>query len=237
MILDDVALIASDTHRTKAYIQMMIKEKLKPSMCLVYSDNKKKLIEEAEGYTDSNVTNPFFCVDEPIIYSLNKAGIKYCLMENKDINSEEMAEVIRPLPQKYLIYSGYGGYILKPHLFEMGKEFIHVHAGILPQYRGSTTVYYSMLQEKMIGATAIFLNENIDEGAIITAETFPLPSRGENVDLIYEPYVRSQVLKLVLREYEKTGSVTANAQQNEDAQTYFVIHPVLKHLALLALDE
>ena len=133
-------------------------------------------------------------IDVPILYSLKKAQIKYMLVNNKDINSDEMKNIIKGLSQKYFIYSGYGGYILKPHLFQLGKKFIHVHAGLLPEYRGSTTAYYSYLKNDCFGATAIFLSEGIDEGKVITKEIFDLPKERVDIDYIYEPYTRAQVL-------------------------------------------
>ena len=37
------------------------------------------------------------------------------------------------------------------------KKFLHVHGGYLPDYKGSTTNYYSLINENTIGASAIFL--------------------------------------------------------------------------------
>ena len=164
---------------------------------------------------------------------LSKRQEDYRVVTNKDINSDEMALAIQSLEQKYLIYSGYGGAILKKHLFQYNKRFVHVHAGILPQYRGSTTAYYSLLQEGYIGATAIFLNEGIDEGEIIATGRYPVPPNNVDVDLLYEPYLRSLVLEKVMSDFICKGELKSAAQTSENAQTYFIIHPVLKHLALM----
>ena len=233
MILDNFVLLASDTARTKAYLQMMVKDDLKPSLCLVYTDDKKKMEDEANEF-ESNSLVEYFDLNEPVLWTIKNAGMKYEIIEDKDINSDEISEKIRDLPQQYLIYSGYCGYILKPHLFQIGKKFVHVHAGILPMYRGSTTAYYSMLQENYIGATAIFLSEGIDEGEIITSEKFKSPSRDLNIDVLYEPYLRAQVLKKALNTYIEEGEFKTCPQEVKDAQTYFIIHPVLKHLAMMA---
>lgn len=173
----------------------------------------------------------------PVLSFIGEMNISCILVENKDINSEQMKDILQNLQQKYFIYSGYGGYILKQHLFCMGKKIIHVHAGILPKYRGSTTVYYSFLQEKIFGATAIFLKEGIDEGEIIVSETFGVPDKFVDIDYIYEPYMRSQVLMKVLERYLSVGELTAREQSMEDAETYFIIHPVLKHIAMLGIQN
>lgn len=237
MILEEFALLASDTARTKAYLQAMIREEKLPGLCVVYSDHIAGMKEEAEKYQRNNENEKYFDRDIPILFSLNETNIPYILIENKDINSEQMKDTLSELQQKYFIYSGYGGYILKAHLFHINKKFIHVHAGILPQYRGSTTAYYSFLQDKEFGATAIFLNEGIDEGEIIVQETFLVPEEAVNIDYIYEPYIRSQVLIRALDQYREQGTLVSCKQNQDGAETYFIIHPVLKHLAIMGIEK
>lgn len=237
MILEEFALLASDTARTKAYLQAMIREEKLPGLCVVYSDNISGMRKEAEKYQKSGRNEKYFDRDIPILFSLKEADIPYMVIENKDINSEQMKDTLSGLQQKYLIYSGYGGYILREHLFRMNKKFIHVHAGILPQYRGSTTAYYSFLQDKELGATAIFLNEGIDEGEIIVQDTFPIPEESVNIDYIYEPYIRSEVLIKALNQYLEQGTLISCKQNQDGAETYFIIHPVLKHLAMMKMEK
>lgn len=237
MILANFALLAADTARTKAYLSAMIQKCLFPEMCIVYSDNISQMQEDVGKYKKCSNTNQYFAIDAPVLYLVQKTGIPYMVVDNKDINSERMKNIIQNLQQKYLIYSGYGGYVLKPHLFLLGKKYIHVHAGILPKYRGSTTVYYSFLQEKMFGATAIFLSEGIDEGDIITSDTFEVPKEAVDIDYIYEPYIRSRVLMKVMEKYLSNGDLAACEQSVEGAETYFIIHPVLKHIAMLGMEK
>lgn len=236
MVLNDFALLASDTARSKAYLQAMIQRNKLPAICIVYSDDLQKITEEAGQYK-GQLEEKYFDIEKPIICSLEESDIPYIFVANKDINSRQMEDVLKSISQKYLIYSGYGGYILKPHLFRMEKKFLHVHAGILPQYRGSTTVYYSYLQEGVFGATAIFLSEGIDEGEVIIGDTFEIPKEPVNMDYIYEPYIRSQVLLKVLDKYLMEGELMSKQQGWEGAETYFIIHPVLKHIALLGIGK
>ncbi len=237
MVLKDFALLAADTARTKAYLNAMIQENILPGMCIAYSDNISKMQEDAREYKKSGSDNKYFDINMPVLYLTQEAGIPYMTVDNKDINSEQIKDIIFNLQQKYIIYSGYGGYILKPHLFRLGKRYIHVHAGILPQYRGSTTVYYSFLQERMFGATAIFLSEGIDEGEVITFETFGIPKEPIDIDYIYESYIRSKVLMKVIKKYLLEGEIIAYEQSAENAETYFIIHPVLKHIAMLEIEK
>ena len=235
MIVKDFSVLASDTARTKAYLQMMVREQLIPETIIVYTDDFDKMKKTANEWGGAIREEEYFDLNKPILVTIEELGIEYSVVENKDINSNDMREAIRELDAEYCIYSGYGGYILKRHLFELGKKYVHVHAGILPQYRGSTTAYYSMLQEGYIGATAIFLNEKIDEGEILYQKKYSLPKRDVNIDVLYEPYIRSLVLATVMKRYANTGKLGGEEQSRKDAQTYYIIHPVLKHLAIMGI--
>lgn len=237
MVLENFALLAADTARTKAYLHAMIRENMLPSMCVIYSDGIPKMQQDAQLYKKDGSDDEYFDVKRPVLSFVQKSGMPHMLIENKDINSGQMADVLAGLEQEYLIYSGYGGYILKPHLFKLGKKFMHVHAGILPQYRGSTTAYYSFLQEKILGATAIFLSEGIDEGEVITQETFAMPKKPVDMDYVYEPYMRSRVLIKAVRQYLENGAFASRPQKEKGAETYFIIHPVLKHLAMMGMEK
>lgn len=239
MILEEFALLASDTARTKAYLQVMLHENKLPGKCIVYSDNIIKMQAEAEAYKEdgANEENRYFDINIPVLFSLYKSGIPYILVGNKDINSSQMCKAIQESKQKYFIYSGYGGYILKQHLFHLDKKFLHIHAGTLPQYRGSTTAYYSFLQDGILGATAIFLNEGIDEGEVIVQDEFKIPGDVVDIDYIYEPYIRARVLIKAVTQYLSEGRLTGTPQKSDGAETYFIIHPLLKHIALLSIKK
>lgn len=235
MILEEFAFIAADTARSKAYLQEMMRAKRLPAVCIVYAKDFAALQQEAAAYHAGKETeeNRYFDRKRPLLRSLQEAGIPWIPIQNQDINAEEMADAIGALKQTYVIFSGYGGQILKKPLFQLGKQWIHVHAGLLPQYRGSTTAYYSLLQEQRIGATAIFLNEGIDEGEIILQKDYRLPQEEVDIDYIYEPFIRAQVLLQVLDRYVKNGKLESKKQSQAEAETYYIIHPVLKHLAIL----
>lgn len=237
MFLENVAMLASDTARTRAYLQLMGKKSIFPGICIVYTDDLHKLTCDEAAYIEDNSVCDYFEKNEPILYTIKKYNIPYQIVEEKDINSKLLCDVITQCSAKYMIYSGYGGYILKQHLFQMGKRYIHVHAGILPQYRGSTTAYYSILQEKMLGASAIFLTPGLDEGNIIYSQKFSLPSDSIDVDYIYEPYIRAVVLLKALQKRFIDRDESVMTQTGSGAETYFIIHPVLKHLALLHLEN
>ena len=118
----------------------------------------------------------------------------------------------------------------------MKKKFLHIHAGKLPHYRGSTTIYYSILEANRVAATAIFLNEGIDTGDIICLKEYKLNFDPKLIDLVFDPLLRADVLvaaiKLLFNKQDFTKK--QNISCGED---YFIIHPVLKHLAILKEEK
>jgi methionyl-tRNA formyltransferase len=57
-----------------------------------------------------------------------------------------------------------------------------------------------------------------------------------DVDRVYDAAIRADLLVRVLRQHADAGAAEASLQQDpNEGTTYYVIHPVLKHLALLSL--
>ena len=92
--------------------------------------------------------------------------------QNLEVNSEEFYQIAGRLKVKDVVYSGKRGVILNSTTIAKLGKVLHVHGGYLPDYRGSTTFYYSLLNEGYIGATGMLLNEAIDQGDIIIRKNF-----------------------------------------------------------------
>jgi len=110
-----------------------------------------------------------------------------------------------------------------------------MHPGFVPDYKGSTCFYYSILNNNTISVSAIFMNEQIDGGEIILQNTYDKIPEGD-IDSFVDPYLRAQTLKDVLLKYKKEGKLESTKQIGE-GKTYYVIHPVLKHIAILKVRK
>lgn len=166
--------------------------------------------------------------------SLKKASIPFSQLENGDINSEPVVNAVSAMPQSVLIYSGYGGVLLRKPLLATGKRFLHIHGGYLPTFKGSTTNYYSLIAQGTMGASSIFLTEDIDGGPILVRKTFPAPPDRIQIDHVYDSAARADVLVETLRRFACSGIWELSEANNVGGETYFIIHPVLKHIAILA---
>lgn len=227
MILPGVGLIATDSSRTRAYLAAMLDRELLPA-CAIF------LSEGQTATTRSFPPVPYFDNSVAALETIRAAGIPCEVIETDDVNSQEVVDAVRNSPVDVLVYSGPGGAILRQDMLNAGKRFLHVHPGLLPSFRGSTTMYYSLLVDGSCGASALFLDADIDAGPVLATRAYPPPDDRSTIDHGYDPYIRSDLLVQVLEEYRQTGTFSALAQPDEPGETYYIMHPVLRHLAILS---
>jgi methionyl-tRNA formyltransferase len=231
-------MLAAPSSRSRIYLDLLERRGLLPEPVLLLKDSSVETAEQrrraAESVPSGTVLpeDPDLDVRRTVRQRVEDLGIDHRMLETLDPNDEVVVKAVGKLDQEFLVYSGPGGVILDSDLLTAGPQFLHVHAGELPDYRGSTTVYYSLLAEGTCGATAFLMNENIDEGAIVAKESYPPPEDPETLDLYYDPWIRARLLGKVLSLYRDEGDLPETPQRANEGETYFIIHPVLKHLAV-----
>jgi len=222
MILEDVGIVLLTNMRSKAFLQNLLKNDLIPGEIVLLKKGESKsgqipVLPQYEGLFDPN---------EGVENTLKSHNLEYKIVEATDCNESAVIEAVRELKSGYLIYCGGG--ILEKEILSLGKKFIHVHPGIVPKYRGSTCFYYSIIAEQKCGATAFFMEEEIDTGNVLAQKEYDPPNYAD-LDCVFDPWMRSDLLVDVI----KSGSFEEKPQpETEDSETYFIIHPVLKHLAI-----
>lgn len=237
----DIAMIAADTTRTRAYLSSMARHDVLPRYILLLQNSNNTLLpgqyEGLEG--DLNLKDSDDCwsevnfdISSPVEEILVNLNVKYDVAPDGNINDPSVIKYIKARDEKVFVYSGFGGAILRNPVLSTGKKFLHVHGGYLPKYKGSTTNYFSLLSDGEMGASAIFLTEDIDSGPILFRKIFPAPPDREKIDHIYDSAARAKVLIEVLRGYKTSGTFDI-VTENSGGDTYYVIHPVLKHIAIL----
>jgi len=151
-----------------------------------------------------------------------------------DVNSKELEAALSNDNSRLTIFSGYGGQIVKPSILDVVNCLLHIHSGVLPEYRGSTTIYYAILNDDPCGATAILLDKNIDTGAIVGEKQYPAPRPGADIDFNLDIVFRTDLLIEVVLEYQRNGYFkTQVAQSMDEGKLYYVAHPLLRHIAML----
>lgn len=234
-----VLLLAGHTARSQAYVQTLAAHDLLPDYALLLGDPPlsnppltaaRKLPEHI-----ADVLLPD--LDTSLVESLAAGSVSTTQFASRDVNAPEVCAYVRELAPRLIIFSGYGGQLVQEPLLALGIPLLHVHSGWLPDYRGSTTLYYSLLSERRCAASAIVLDAHIDTGPVVARKHYPAPPAGTDIDRRYDPAIRADLLLHVLRSYHSSGRLPFEPQPQVRAQgsTFYVIHPVLKHLALLSL--
>lgn len=245
MSLHDFGMIAADTSRSRAYLQSLLHYRLLPKYVLLLEHKSDKLLPGQAGGSELELkldpdakthdcwSEASFNSTEPLRPLLEKFDIEYEIAPSSDLNDASVVNLIAQRPESVFIYSGFGGVLLRKDILATGKNFLHVHGGYLPDYKGSTTNYYSLIEENTMGASSIFLNDEIDSGPVLLRRKFPAPSDRQEIDHIYDSAARAKVLIETLQQYLSEGRWDFELTNNEGGETYFIIHPVLKHIAIL----
>jgi methionyl-tRNA formyltransferase len=243
--LSDIGMVAADTSRSRAYLQALARNELLPNYVLLLEHASDKPLPGQLGKSQSNRISESVAEDDecwseahfdaaqPIKVLLDELGIFYEVSTSTDINDPSVIEAIRRRAETIFIYSGFGGALLRKAVLSLGKNFLHVHGGYLPDYKGSTTNYYSLIVENTLGASAIFLSEEIDSGPVLLRRKFPPPANRQAIDHIYDSGARARVLIETLQNYLRCGEWEFELADNTGGETYYIIHPVLKHIAIL----
>ena len=220
-------MVAADTTRTKYYLRELIRNKFFPTYVLLLLNYNEKLLPGQDSGES----------ERELVELLKNAGIEYDISPNSDINSNEVLTIISNRVEPVFIFSGFGGVLLGDDILSSGKKFLHIHGGYLPDYKGSTTNYYSLINENTIGASSMFLTKEIDCGPVLLRKKFSPPKNRTEIDHIYDSEARAKVLIETLEYYVESGSFNFELENNKGGETFYIIHPVLKHLSILQGGE
>jgi methionyl-tRNA formyltransferase len=235
--LKGVALLAAQTARSQAYLQALVASGLYPETVIILGeDGPVQSQEQAQLSNWQGIVLPD--LTEPISATCERAGIAVRRSPESDVNSDATIRSIRDAAPEIVIYSGVGGQIVSARALRCGPKFLHMHSGWLPEYRGSTTLYYALLNGELPGVTALFLDATIDTGPVVARRHYPKPPPGLDLDRVYDAAIRADLLVKVMHEYAVNDAIASMEVQNpEEGGTYYVIHPVLKHVAILSLPQ
>jgi len=231
-----VVMLAANTVRSQAYAQALAHAEISVENVVLFGED---LIPKRMSFEYSAEKIGVFYPDLtiPLENTLGEISSQVIVVEEVNVNSQVVVSAIAALNADLIIYSGYGGQLVGSDMLNLNVPLLHMHAGWLPDYRGSTTIYYSLLNDHSCGVSAIFLDEKIDSGAIVARKKYPAPSLGIDIDYVYDNAIRADLLVDVVSQYRLDGEVSTLEQEGSDGEVYYVIHPVLKHIAMLALGD
>ena len=100
----------------------------------------------------------------------------------------------------------------------------------MPKYKGSTTIYYSLIKERKIYCTTFIMNSQIDKGAVLLVKEYPLINNYKNIDN-YDNKIRAKNIYEVLNNFYKLNKASKKFKDNYSP--YYIIHPILRYIALI----
>lgn len=230
-------LLSGYNARGQAYAQAMIKAGITPDRVVLYGDSDRD-IPRPEAARPSEFSDELYLPD--LTVTLRQSCETQCwnvmALAAESVNDREIAAAIEDASPGLIVYAGYGGQLVGRDVLDLGYPIMHCHSGWLPEFRGSTTIYYSFLAESSCAVSAIILDADIDTGPVLLRQRYPVPT-GMDVDFLYDNAVRADTMIKVIRDYVANGTLPAGEPQPEAGTTYYVIHPLLKHAALSMMPK
>ena len=223
-----IGIILTPDVRSKAYLSKLVDNKIKLNQIIFMNDNR-----EEKKFSNKEIIQAKLYgikIDKSVKTILDENNIRFKEFSFVDINNSQLTNFIKQSNVDFFIFTGGG--ILKTEILSSGPQFIHFHPGIVPFYRGSTCFYYSIINDDKCGVTAYVMNEKLDAGKIIHQKTFPKPSH-IFIDDVFDAHIRSDTMTDVLKN-NLLVKENFSKQDPNVGETYFVIHPVLKHVAILS---
>ncbi|MBC9070842.1 methionyl-tRNA formyltransferase [Thauera sp. CAU 1555] len=232
--LGGVVLLAAPNLRARAYADAMLRAGLGPERVVLFGPVEEPAAPTWDAGTwPHGLPRPF--LDEPVERIAKRGGWPVTKLAAASVNDPCVARALHEAEARFVIYAGIGGQLVSAETLG-AAPFLHIHSGWLPRWRGSTTLYYSLLETGRCASSAILLDPGIDTGALLARRHYPPPVGGE-IDHYYDGAIRADLLLRVLRHYARHGSLPAPRAQTGRARTYYVIHPVLKHVARLMTER
>lgn len=235
-------LLCGDTNRSKFYASILKKQTKCNITGLLYGIEKQKKAKHTFLNIDKNTQEYFNFVglkvpdlnkDIETFFKENKW--KYSMVEERNVNHEIILDKINSIDYDFVVFAGYGGQILSKGHFLKDLKYVHCHPGWLPLERGSTTLYYSLLNNKELSVTSFFMTDKIDEGNMILRQSYPRPNKLVNIDVWLDNALRADTLLKSIKLLENNFKGFSR-DKNEEDQEYYIIHPLLKHVALLSVN-
>ena len=233
-----ILLVAGNTTRSRTYAQYLSSKKYKVEG-LFYGFNSVRYIppklnpESKKFFNKHNFIIPSLEVDIEEIFNKEKWIYKY--VDEFDVNSFKILKKIKASSPDLVIFSGYGGQILKRKHFDLNIPYLHMHPGDIPTEKGSTTIYYSILNRKSCTVSAFLMNEKIDSGKIILKKNYSSPIKNVDIDNYYDNIIRANCMNealVVLSQKNDYESLLMDKYLE-----YYIIHPVIKNISVLSLND
>ena len=202
-----LSIILSNTNRSKIYFDLLKKENFFIENIIYYSKT----------------------IDSAFINKLKKYPnkITFIFIKTNNINLKSVEQHIININSDYILFSGYNGEIVTNQNI-LKKNLIHCHPGLLPKYRGSTVIYYGLIEMQKIYVSIFNVSKNIDKGKVLFTKQFSLPKNLIDIEKNFDNQIRAKTLVTFLKS-KKTNIV---AKSDKYINFYYIAHPIVRSIIL-----
>jgi len=202
-----INLILADTRRSLEYLKILSKNKLTIDNILIYS--KKNNFQILKKIKNLNYQK------------------KIIKLKIQDVNKIKLSSLRKIKDKNFNILSAYPGEIVNNNKL-LKKNLIHCHPGDLPNFKGSTTIYYSLILKKRICVTLFIMNSKIDSGKILFKKKFSIPKNIRSIEENYDSVIRAKTLFNYLISNKKKKY----KNKNKKSLPYYIAHPIIRQIIL-----
>ena len=201
-----ITLILSETKRSLEYINQIIKNKIKFQKIILYS---KKSGEVYKFIKKKKLTE----------FSI--------FLRTDNVNSDILVKKIKIYKSKINIISTYPGEIIK-NLSLLKYKLLHCHPGNLPMFKGSTTIYYTIILNKRICVTLFEISKKIDCGKILYKKYFNMPKKLISIEKDFDNKIRA----LTFVDYLLNNIKYQDYKSKKKYLPYYIAHPIIRQIVL-----
>ena len=202
-----LSIILSNTNRSKIYFDLLKKENFFIENIIYYSKT----------------------IDSAFINKLKKYPnkITFIFIKTNNINLKSVEQHIININSDYILFSGYNGEIVTNQNI-LKKNLIHCHPGLLPKYRGSTVIYYGLIEMQKIYVSIFNVSKNIDNGKVLFTKQFSLPKNLIDIEKNFDNQIRAKTLVT----FVKSKKINIMGKNDKYINFYYIAHPIVRSIIL-----
>lgn len=209
-MINTFGLLLSNTEKSYVYLKYLIANKIYPKKIYIYGNKKLKKLINLSNKLNSNI------------------------IEVDTINDKIFQKYLSEDSLKIFIYSGYPGEIIKNEKLLKKKIIIHCHPGDLPKFRGSTTVFYSILFKNSVTYTVFRLSKKLDDGHVYYSNKIKL-NKNFLSNLNIKDY-KNRIM-FISKVISKKLRIKKKKKSKKKYLPYYVAHPIIRSLAFRKLKK
>jgi methionyl-tRNA formyltransferase len=229
--------LAARTTRSQAYLQALNAAGLRTETLIIYgtSEHAQPIPAGLQRPVTACANALLPDLAESIEQSVALGGWTAELSPACGLDDPILVAAIRRHNPRLVIFSGYPAQLVPQAIREIAPV-LHFHSGALPDFRGSTTIYYSLLEGRQPAVSAILVDAGIDSGRIVAMQHYPPPPPGVDIDHLFDGAIRANLLAKLMTALVRDGRLPdSGITEQGPGRLYFIVHPVLKHIAVAGL--